>query len=240
MTIKIVKNIVAYEVAKQDSVDSQKQPSTPTEENIEHMHEHVQRPELLMGSTYKIKTPNSEHALYVTINDIILNPGSEHEIRRPFEMFINSKNMDQFQWIVALTRVASAVFRKGGDVSFLAEELKAVFDPHGGYFKRGGKFMPSLVAEIGEALEKHFTMIGLLKKPEISEHQQKIMDEKRIEFELKNASKVKDSHQEITEHDPEPSAFPEEAQLCKKCHTKAVILMDGCLTCLSCGDSKCG
>ena len=98
--------------------------------------------------------------------------------------------------------------------------------------------MPSVVAEIGDALEKHFTMIGLLKKPKIPEHQQKIMDEKRAEFEGKNASKVKGPHKEDLK--PESAAFPEEAQLCKKCHTKAAILMDGCLTCLSCGDSKCG
>ncbi|MEH6345229.1 MAG: NrdJb [Bermanella sp.] len=226
MSTKIVKNIVAFEVVKKDEI---KEEQTA---DIEHMHESVQRPELLMGSTYKIKTPNSEHALYVTINDIILNQGTEHELRRPFEMFINSKNMDQFQWIVALTRVASAVFRKGGDVTFLAEELKAVFDPHGGYFKRGGKFMPSVVAEIGDALEKHFTMIGLLKKPELPEHQQAILDEKRAEFE-KITKGVKSTSNEASD-------FPEEAQLCKKCHTKAAILMDGCLTCLSCGDSKCG
>ena len=226
MSTKIVKNIVAFEVVKKDDIKEEKTA------DIEHMHESVQRPELLMGSTYKIKTPNSEHALYVTINDIILNQGTEHELRRPFEMFINSKNMDQFQWIVALTRVASAVFRKGGDVTFLAEELKAVFDPHGGYFKRGGKFMPSVVAEIGDALEKHFTMIGLLKKPELPEHQQAILDEKRAEFE-KTTKGVKATSNEVSD-------FPEEAQLCKKCHTKAAILMDGCLTCLSCGDSKCG
>src|SRR3546814_19667265 len=80
------------------------------------MHERVERPEVLIGSTYKIKTPLVEHAMYVTINDIVLNPGTEHELRRPFEVFINSKNMDHFQWIVALTRIMSAVFRKGGDV----------------------------------------------------------------------------------------------------------------------------
>jgi len=230
MSTKIVKNIVAFEVVNKDD---KKQEDKTTD--IEHMHESVQRPELLMGSTYKIKTPNSEHALYVTINDIILNQGTKHELRRPFEMFINSKNMDQFQWIVALTRVASAVFRKGGDVTFLAEELKAVFDPHGGYFKRGGKFMPSVVAEIGDALEKHFTMIGLLKKPELSEHQQAILDEKRAQFD-----QAKKLTKEVKDTSYEASDFPEEAQLCKKCNTKAAILMDGCLTCLSCGDSKCG
>jgi len=234
MTIKIVKNIVAYEVAKQDTPQKPTKTQHESAVDIEHMHENIQRPELLMGSTYKIKTPNSEHALYVTINDIILNPGSVHELRRPFEMFINSKNIDQFQWIVALTRVASAVFRKGGDVTFLAEELKAVFDPHGGYFKRGGKFIPSVVAEIGDALEKHFTMIGLLQKPTIPKLQQNILDEKRAQFDAVNGRNKKSTTIE------DSSEFPEEALLCTKCHTKAAILMDGCLTCLSCGDSKCG
>ena len=119
------------------------------------MHEQLERPDQLAGSTYKIKTPLSDHALYVTINDIVLNPGTEHELRRPFEIFINSKNMEHFQWIVALTRIISAVFRKGGDVAFLVEELHSVFDPGGGYLKRGGKHVPSLVAEIGTVIEDH-------------------------------------------------------------------------------------
>jgi hypothetical protein len=96
------------------------------------MHEKLERPEVLIGSTYKIKTPVSDHAMYVTINDIVLNEGTEHEQRRPFEVFINTKNLDHFQWIVALTRIISAVFRKGGDVTFLVDEMKAVFDPRGG------------------------------------------------------------------------------------------------------------
>ncbi len=119
------------------------------------MHEEIQRPEVLIGSTYKIKTPVSDHAMYVTINDIVLNEGTEYEQRRPFEVFINSKNLDHFQWIVALTRIISAVFRKGGDVTFLVDELKAVFDPRGGYWQPGGKFMPSIIAELGYVIEKH-------------------------------------------------------------------------------------
>ena len=125
------------------------------------MHEEIQRPNELRGYTYKIKTPLTDHAMYITINDILLNEGTEHEQEYPFEVFINSKNMEQFQWILALTRVISAVFRKGGDATFLAEELKQVFDPQGGYFKKGGKFMPSLVAEIGEVLETHMRKIAV-------------------------------------------------------------------------------
>src|SRR5438477_5766700 len=119
------------------------------------MHERLERPEVLIGSTYKIKTPISDHAMYVTINDIVLNEATEYEQRRPFEVFINSKNLDHFQWIVALTRIISAVFRKGGDVTFLVDELKAVFDPRGGYWQPGGKFMPSIIAELGHVIEKH-------------------------------------------------------------------------------------
>ena len=118
MTIKIDKKIVDYGVGKEEK-ELLEEAATPDDEvtsNVVQMHEKLERPEMLVGSTYKIKTPLSEHALYVTINDVILNEGTEHELRRPFEIFINSKNMDHFQWIVALTRIISAVFRKGGDV----------------------------------------------------------------------------------------------------------------------------
>ncbi|MCW8908724.1 MAG: NrdJb [Sedimenticola sp.] len=229
MTIKIDKKIVSYNVAKEDEEAAAKEVEQQ-DSNIIHMHEKVARPEMLFGSTYKIKTPLSEHALYVTINDIILNHGTEHEVRRPYEVFINSKNMDHFQWIVALTRIISAVFRKGGDVTFLVEELRSVFDPAGGYFKKGGKYMPSLVAEIGDAIHCHLVMIGLLKEDGPDEHQQKLIDEKRAQYE--ESINLQDK-----EHNSE---FPDGAQLCKKCNTKAAIMMDGCLTCLNCGDSKCG
>ncbi|WMS88059.1 NrdJb [Pleionea litopenaei] len=228
MVHKIETPIVGYKVKKDEPEVVKAVEEKPTAEIVQ-MHESVERPEMLLGSTYKVKTPLSEHALYVTINDIVLNPGTEHELRRPFEIFINSKNMDHFQWVVALTRVVSAVFRKGGDCTFLAEELKAVFDPKGGYFKRGGRFMPSLVAEIGEAIESHLKMIGLLKDDTLDEHQKKLIAEKRQQFEDAQAKTSDDS-----------SEFPDGAQLCNKCMVKASILMDGCMTCLNCGDSKCG
>jgi hypothetical protein len=127
--------------------------------------------------------------MYVTINDIILNPDTEHEQRRPFEIFINSKNLDHYQWIVALTRLMSAVFRKGGDVTFMVDELKAVF-----------------------------------------EHQKRLVAMKRKEFEDRN--RQQDAFAK--------GHYPEGAQLCKVCNTTAVVMMDNCLTCLACGDSKCG
>jgi len=129
------------------------------------MNEGIQRPEILNGRTYKISTPMDDHAMYITINDIVLNEGTEFENRRPFEIFINSKNMEHFQWIVSLTRIISAVFRKGGEVNFLIEELQSVFDPKGGYFKPGskGKFMNSVVSEIGEVIKIHLNHLEMLK-----------------------------------------------------------------------------
>ena len=234
MSVKIEKKIVGFNVIKPDqekSGDNKPGDETAGAQNkVVHMHEKVERPDMLLGSTYKIKTPLSEHSLYVTINDMILNPGTKHELRRPFEIFINSKNMDHFQWIVALTRIISAVFRKGGDVTFLVDELRSVFDPKGGYFKKGGKYMPSLVAEIGDAIENHLRIIGLLKDEGLDEHQKKLIEEKRSQFNAtQNEAQAKGSEE-----------FPESAHLCAKCHTKAVIQMDGCMTCLNCGDSKCG
>ena len=232
MAHKIEAKIVGYSVVKaaDEEKNTASSESREATSNVVHLTETLARPDMLLGSTYKIKTPLSEHALYVTINDIILNPGTEHELRRPFEIFINSKNMDHFQWIVALTRIISAVFRKGGDITFLVEEMRSVFDPKGGYFKKGGKYMPSLVAEIGDAIECHLRMIGLLKDDGLDEHQQKLINEKRKQYEgLVEEAEARD-----------PEDFPDNAQLCTKCNTKAAIQMDGCMTCLNCGDSKCG
>jgi hypothetical protein len=230
MAIKIDQKIVDYNVVRdQTPVENKPAGAAPRTAEVIQMHERLERPEMLLGSTYKVKTPLSEHALYVTINDVVLNAGTEHEQRRPFEIFINSKNMEHFQWIVALTRIISAVFRKGGDVTFLVEELRSVFDPRGGYFKKGGRYMPSLVAEIGDAIECHMRTIGLLKDDVLDDRQRAFIAEKRAEFEAAHELQA-----------VEPSGFPEGAALCTKCHTRAAVQMDGCMTCLNCGDSKCG
>ncbi len=228
MIHKFESKIVDYTVSKTTTKPQETAPEEAAlaKAEVVQMHEKLQRPEMLVGSTYKVKTPLSEHALYITINDIILNQGTEHEQRRPFEIFINSKNMDHFQWVVALTRVISAVFRKGGDATFLVDELKAVFDPKGGYFKRGGRFMPSLVAEIGESIESHMKMIGLIPSENLDKHQKAFIAQKKAEL-AGNDTQVE-------------SDFPASAQLCSKCNTKAMVFSDGCMTCLSCGDSKCG
>lgn len=232
MTIKIEKKITGYHVItaedKPKAEETAKTAATAKAEVVQ-LGEPLSRPEKLVGNTYKVKTPVTEHALYITINDIVLNAGTPQEHRRPFEIFINSKNMEHFQWIVALTRVMSAVFRKGGDITFLVEELHSVFDPNGGYFKKG-KYVPSLVAEIGEVLEQHLQEIGMLKKAGLEEHQKKLIEEKRAEYLKKHTQAGGETNAE---------GFPVGAQLCHKCHTKAMIVMDGCLTCLNCGESKC-
>ncbi len=222
MAIKIERKIVDYSI-KRDEPEEVVLP----EKQI--MHEEIARPDELRGYTYKIKTPLSDHAMYITVNNIVLNEGTEHEQEYPFEIFINSKNMEQFQWILALTRVISAVFRKGGDATFLVDELKQVFDPQGGYFKKGGRFMPSLVAEIGEVLETHMKKSGLIQDEELSDAHKALLAEKRAALEAESAEQA-----------PEESSFPPGAKLCRKCHTTAMVMMDGCMTCLNCGDSKCG
>jgi len=265
MAVRIEKKIKGYAVVtpedkakeaavKADSISrAQAEAELPSADVIQ-MHERIERPEVLIGSTYKIKSPLVEHAMYVTINDIVLNAGTDHEHRRPFEVFINSKSMDHFQWIVALTRIMSAVFRKGGDVTFLVEEMKAVFDPKGGYFKAGGVYMPSLVAELGMIIEDHLKSIGMMHDPEMSEHQRALIAEKRRAYEQRSkknsdvgsagemggAMSSAAEHPEDIEVTGDGATFPPTATMCHKCSTKALVLMDGCATCLNCGYSKCG
>ncbi len=242
MTVKISDKIVGFNVIKpEDEKPVESPPRAQVSESLDtgsgdkakivRMHEKVVRPEMLIGNTYKIKTPVSTYAFYITINDILLNPGTPYEKRRPFEIFINSKNMDHYQWISGLTLIISAVFRKGGDVTFLVNELQSVFDPKGGYFKRGGKYMPSLVAEIGDAIESHLKRIGMMVDVGLDKHQQELVDQKRKEYEDKQAAGDRYSVSDD---------FPEGAVLCAKCNIKATVLMDGCMTCLNCGESKCG
>ena len=266
MAIKISKKIKGYSVGKPEdkaliptvAPDPRDVIEVPAKAEVIQMHEKVERPDTLIGATYKIKSPLFEHALYVTINDIVLNEGTEYQLRRPFEIFINSKNMDHFQWIVALTRIMSAVFRKGGDVTFLVEELKAVFDPRGGYFKAGGVYMPSIVAELGAIIEQHLKSIGLIIDPEMSNEQRKLIAEKRAAYEARISGDSKknfdvgdesdcgigesNSHADIdhSHRDESKGAFPPGATMCHKCSTAATVLLDGCATCLNCGYSKCG
>ena len=140
---------------------------------------------------------------------------------------------------MALTRIVSAVFRKGGDVTFLVEELRSVFDPRGGYFKKGGRYMPSLVAEIGDAIEAHMRTIGLIKDEPLDESQRRMVEEKRAQY--KNANSRSRRLEAGSVGDGPPSLrIPDGAQFCMKCQTQSVVRTEGCMTCLTCGDSKCG
>ena len=151
--IKIDKEIKSFKVLLENKI----------EEEI--LTEKMKRPEFLHGTTIKIKSGTSDHAMYVTINHIVLNEGTKYECNIPFEIFINTKDPEHAMWVMSLTRIISAIFRKGGNTEFLVKELKDVFDPKGGYFKKG-TFMPSLVAEIGYAMETHFKYIGVIKDDE--------------------------------------------------------------------------
>jgi ribonucleoside-diphosphate reductase alpha chain len=188
---------------------------------VVYMTQPLSRPEALPGQTYKIRWPESDHALYITLNDII-----QDGRRRPFEVFINSKNMEHFAWMVALTRMISAVFRRGGDVSFVVEELKAVFDPRGGHWV-GGRYVPSLLAAIGEVIERHMIAIGFLAPPggeELMEAQSKVVNLVQPPLHREN----------------EPRGTGANMRLCPKCSQPSLIRQEGCDTCTSCGYSKCG
>nr|WP_282563351.1 adenosylcobalamin-dependent ribonucleoside-diphosphate reductase [Gymnodinialimonas phycosphaerae] len=176
--------------------------------DVIYMSEPLDRPQALEGNTYKVKWPDSEHALYITINDIVLQGH-----RRPFEVFINSKNMEHFAWTVALTRMISAVFRRGGDVSFVVEELKAVFDPRGGAWMNG-KYVPSILAAIGGVIEKHMIHTGFLAGEGMG---------------LKS-----DPQAEVVNLGLRPGPA------CPACGQHDLRMVEGCLTCGSCGHSKCG
>ena len=194
------------------SAASEEKSSSDQEVNgdIIYMSEPLDRPSTLDGNTYKLKWPDSEHAIYVTINDIIVN-----DKRRPFEVFINSKNMEHFAWTVGLTRMISAVFRRGGDVSFVVDELKAVFDPRGGAWV-GGKYIPSILAAIGGILEEHMMKIGFIKDSDTSLFHKS--------GEVTKVENLKLSRQKS----------------CTSCGQFDLQMIEGCMTCRSCGYSKCG
>ncbi len=177
--------------------------------DVVYMSEPLDRPQSLEGATYKLKWPDSEHAIYLTINDVIVGGH-----RRPFEVFINSKNMEHFAWTVALTRMISAVFRRGGDVSFVVEELKAVFDPRGGAWVQG-KYIPSILAAIGGVIEKHMVSTGFLEGEGMG---------------LKS-----DPQADVVNISSTPRG-----KACPSCGQFSMRMVEGCMTCSDCGHSKCG
>jgi ribonucleoside-diphosphate reductase alpha chain len=183
-------------------------PQADTGAEVIYLSEPLDRPEALEGQTYKLKWPVSEHAIYITINDIVVGGR-----RRPFEVFINSKNMEHYAWTVALTRMISAVFRRGGDVSFVVEELKAVFDPRGGAWM-GGRYIPSILAAIGGVIEEHLVKIGFIEGAGLG---------------LKS--------------DPQAKAAVigagRRGAACPACGAYEMVMIEGCMTCRACGQSKC-
>ncbi len=193
----------------------------PREEGVVYIAQPLDRPEDLPGKTYKIKWPGSDHAIYITINDVM-----QDGRRRPFEIFINSKNMEHYAWTVALTRMISAVFRRGGDVSFVVEELKAVFDPRGGQWMEG-HYVPSLLAAIGGVIEKHLIDIGFLSTadtPRIAE-----AAEQRLRL-------AAGQREPITGGGDVPTRLGQ----CPNCGAAALTHQEGCDICLNCGYSRCG
>ncbi|SEF59730.1 ribonucleoside-diphosphate reductase class II [Thalassococcus halodurans] len=198
-------------VSESEPKSSEKPVLVEAEENgaeVVYMSEPLDRPQSLEGATYKLKWPDSEHAIYLTINDVVVGGR-----RRPFEVFINSKNMEHYAWTLALTRMISAVFRRGGDVSFVVEELKAVFDPRGGAWVKG-KYIPSILAAIGGVIEQHLIAIGFLEGEGMG---------------LKS--------------DPKAAVVNLDAprgKACPSCGQFDMRMVEGCMTCASCGHSKCG
>jgi ribonucleoside-diphosphate reductase alpha chain len=195
-------------LAKTDGEPELPLPAPPPRGGIVYMTKPLDRPGELLGRTYKIKWLDSDHAFYITINDI-----EKDGRRRPFEVFINSKNMEAYAWALALTRMISAVFRRGGDVSFVVDELKAIFDPRGGQWM-SGRYVPSLLAAIGEVIEKHMVEIGFMGQ----------------------------RHSSLTNL-PDAQMLPAEgarARFCPRCGDASFVKLEGCDSCLSCGYSKCG
>ena len=189
---------------------------------VVYMTQPLSRPEELPGKTYKIRWPESDHAIYITINDVVRDGR-----RRPFEMFINSKNMEHYAWTVALTRMISAVFRRGGDVSFVVEELKAVFDPRGGQWM-GRRYVPSLLAAIGEVIEAHMIDIGFIPAPH--EAAQAIVETRRIVGAGDNGGANAGGG---------AGGGHVAMRACPKCGTYGLIRQENCDICTSCGYSKC-
>jgi len=175
------KNRRKFKTVNPSKHSNNKLPATKGNEYVYDVTEEMKRPETLLGSTYKITNPMYDHAMYITINDVTLNKGTSKEIQRPYELLINSKNMDHFQWTIALTRIISAIFRKGGDNYFLKDELNNVFDPKGGYFKKG-RYINSIVSEIGDIIGEHLVKIGAADSPQLDEHQQAFLEKKKEEL----------------------------------------------------------
>jgi hypothetical protein len=213
---KITGKIVGYKVLKPDEPKL----DLTALSKPKGINETIERDDVISGKTYKIRPSNGNDSYYITINNQMIDG-----IRYPMEMFINSKNVEHFQWIAAITRMISAVFRKGGDIHFIVDELSVIHDPIGGYWGKDrltgkGKYYKSIIHELGSVVEEHLAKLAIkngLVKPVTVES---IKEEK------------------ATKEDAD--SYPPNATSCKLCQHRAVVTLDGCATCLNCGDSKCG
>ena len=196
------------------ALDAPQKPAPYEKDGVVYMSKPLERETVLPGFTYKLQWPESDHAIYITINDL-----AQDGRRRPFEIFINSKNMEHYAWTVALTRMISAVFRRGGDVTFVVEELKAVFDPRGGSWMKG-RYVPSLLAAIGEVIEQHMIDTGFITR--------------------EDGRPVSEAIRAVVGEPIEPGAAAIKLKACPRCGERALIRQEGCETCTSCGFSKCG
>ena len=254
---KIDKKITGYSVVAKEAIAEMKATVAPESEvkpapSLEVMSSDWKRPHALPAQVYKIeKCPNSpDAAVYVTISNAVLNLGTEHETAVPAEIFINSKDVTHQQWITALTRTISAIFRKGGDVGFIVDELLGICDPGAGFLQRG-VWHPSLVSQVGGVIKEHLEGLEEVKKRPLVESLRDYFEPEQIE-KVKAADEVSEFEafscdfadleaglEKLIGVESETSSYPPNATICPKCNHKAAILMDGCSTCLNCGDSKC-
>jgi len=201
----------------------------PVQGEVVYIAEPLDRPTELEGVTYKLKWPGSEHAIYITLNDITVQGR-----RRPFEIFINSKNMEHYAWTVALTRMISAVFRRGGDVSFVVEELKAVFDPRGGAWMQG-RYIPSILAAIGGVIERHLVAIGFIPAEGMG-----LKSDPRADLAADPGADLRVEAMAVGAAAGGMVGAPPRGASCPACGAFEMVMIEGCLTCRACGHSKCG
>lgn len=239
--------IVGYKV-KKDEQEEAEEGASP-----EFVHEGMKRPFRLMGSTYKIKPPHHKSALYLTVNDVLMNEGTDHEQAYPYEIFLNSREMESYQWIVTVTRTVSAIFRKGGNITFIVNELERVTQPNGDYWGKDhwhkkGKHYGSVVAEIGYILKQHMVEIGLIDDPlaKLQEMEDKQEEPEKVEVaepekpEVENCENPQQDETIDYENDTPPPGYHYMPQIdCEDCDSKWFRMVDGCPRCHE-GHSKCG
>ena len=247
MTHKITQPIVGYKVLTEVKDTELIVPV------LESVHEELKRPAKLHGTTYKIKPMGHDSALYLTVNNITMNIDTEHEQAYPYEIFLNSKQMQSYQWISTVTRLVSAIFRKGGNITFIVDELEQIFDPNGGYWgkepgSKKGKYYNSVIAELGAVLRQHMIYLGLIKGVKnIAEEQKDKKTQKESTVSTRTSTRQKpvnpttsNTKNTNTSNPDGIPGFVKTGKDCPDCGHEDMQIRDGCYTCLECGYSKCG